>query len=392
MEPDESFGLELGAPSVAGVTVPDDTALGTIRNDDAASIAIDDVSQAEGDTDTTFRFTVTLDGDVADGFTVGYSTLDGTATGSDFTAASGTLSFAGSDGESRTIDITVHGDAVVENDETFFVLLGTPSEPGVTATDGRGLGTIENDDSASLSIDDVARDETDDGTVFPFTVTLTGEVDRGFIVTYATVAGTAAAGSDYAATAAILTFSGADGEIRTIEVDIEGDTVVEADENFTVELGAPSEPNVTVTDASGLGTIRNDDSASVAIDDVGQVETDSGTTFAFSVTLSGDVAGGFSLPFATADGTATEADGDYAGSSGNLTFSGTDGEIRTIEVEVTGDTVVEADETFTVEFGAPSEPSVTASDASGLGTIRNDDSASVAIDDVGQVETDSGTT
>jgi hypothetical protein len=352
----------------------------------------------ETDSGTTgFTFTVTLAGDVDGGFTVPFSSADGTATtaGGDYVAATGTLTFAGTDAETQTLTVTVNGDTLVEADETFTVTLGTPSNASVTASDGTGQGTIQNDDDATVAIDDVAQVETDSGTTgFVFTVTLAGDVDGGFTVPFSSADGTATtADGDYVAAAGTLTFAGTDAETQILTVTVNGDTVVEPDETFTVTLGPASNPSVTASDGTGQGTIQNDDSATVAIDDVSQVETDSGTTgFVFTVTLAGDVDGGFTVPFSTADGTATSADGDYTATSGTLTFAGTSGETQTLTAAVNGDTVVEADETFTVSLGAPSNESVSVADGTGLGTIQNDDAATVAISDVSQTEGDAGTT
>jgi hypothetical protein len=77
--------------------------------------------------------------------TVNFATADGTASaGSDYVANSGMLVF--DPGVSvRTVSVTINGDAVGENNETFFVNLTAPTG-GATIGDGQGLGTITNDD------------------------------------------------------------------------------------------------------------------------------------------------------------------------------------------------------------------------------------------------------
>ena len=50
--------------------------------------------------------------------------------------------------------MTVNGDTTLETDETFTVDLSNPTN-AVTISDAQGEGTIENDDAASYSIDDV---------------------------------------------------------------------------------------------------------------------------------------------------------------------------------------------------------------------------------------------
>ena len=99
---------------------------------------------------------------MAGGSSVDYTTNDGSATtaDSDYVAASGTLNFTGTAGETQTIDVTVNGDTKLETDEAFTVDLSNPTN-AVTISDGQGIGTLTNDDAASYSIDDVTAVETD---------------------------------------------------------------------------------------------------------------------------------------------------------------------------------------------------------------------------------------
>jgi hypothetical protein len=132
-----------------GATIADGNGIGTIVNDDTyvtPSISISDVSKLEGRNGSTlFTFTVTLSVPFATAVTVNYSTANGTATvGEDYTAASGTLTFAPGE-TTKTITIKVKGDQKREADETFFVNLSGASANAVIL-DPQGLGTILNDD------------------------------------------------------------------------------------------------------------------------------------------------------------------------------------------------------------------------------------------------------
>ncbi len=115
-------------------------------------IAIGDVRVAEAE--TTARFTVSLASAAAQTVTVAFATASGTASGgSDYDAASGTLTFAAGE-TSRTIDVRVHADASAENDETFLVTLREPS--GATIETAAAAGIIEDDDrtaDAGLALD-----------------------------------------------------------------------------------------------------------------------------------------------------------------------------------------------------------------------------------------------
>ena len=119
---------------------------------------------------------------------------------------------------------------------------------------------------------------------------------------------------------------------------------------------------------------------SVSVADVSVNESDTGTVNAvFTVLLNQSAPpGGVSVDVASSDGTATVSDGDYAAvlQSGLLIAQGTSS--ATVTVTVTGDTRIEANETFTLTLSNPTG-GATLSDGVALGTIRNDDFDSATI-------------
>jgi hypothetical protein len=518
VEADETFKATLGGLNDGGLTgavtisATNGSATGTILNDDTATLTVADVTQDEDA--GTMTFTVTLTGDLQDGFTVDYKTTSGTATaGSDFVATTGTLTFVGMNGESQTFMVTINADTTVELDEAFTVSLfnvvpaagadpadivatdtglgtitnddaaefkitklasateGGPVQfmvtltnpvdvttsvtvttadgtamvanndytplmaqtvtfgPGVTsqlvnvlttadnsveadetftitlgglndggrkvtisATDNAGTGTIVNDDAAEFKITKTA--SAVEGGPVTFTITLSNPVDVDTSVTVTTADGTAAAASDYTALAGQVVLFPAGTTSKTVMVMTTADTVVEADETFTITLGGLVDGGrpvtISATDNTGTGTITNDDTASLTVADVAQAEDGGGITF--TVTLNGDVQGGFTVQFKSADGTATVADADYLAALGTLTFAGTNGESKTFTVTVNPDNKVEADETFAVSLFnvVPNNALIPAAaiDATdtATGTITNDDSTTLTIQDVAQSE------
>lgn len=113
----------------------------------------------------------------------------------------------------------------------------------------------------------------------------------------------------------------------------------------------------------------------LSVNDVSLNEGNSGTTaFSFTIGLSAPApAGGVTFDVATSDDTATAADGDYSPVvlTGQSIAAGAMG--TTVTVLVNGDTIFEADETFTVNVTNVVGANV--ADAQGLGTIVNDDVA-----------------
>jgi hypothetical protein len=226
------------------------------------TIQIDDVSQPEGDSgSSSFVFTVSRSGKTNQPSTIEFVTSDDTAmAGEDYQATSGTLIFnAGV--KTLTITVPVNGDGTVEPDDTFYVDL-TIVNNGKFG-DSRGVGTIENDDTGpslpALSIDDVQLAEGDRGTTtaFQFTVIRSGDTSGTSSVDWTTVDGSATiADSDYTADSGILTFI--EGQTSgTITVQINGDTTIEPDETFTVELSNPVD--ATINAGSGLAVVVDDD-------------------------------------------------------------------------------------------------------------------------------------
>src|SRR5262249_54873528 len=144
--------------------------------------------------------------------------------------------------------------------------------------------------------------------------------------------------------------------------------------------------------ASGQGTIKNDDVASLSINDVQLPEGTGATTlFGFTISLSNPIAAPVSVRFDTADGTATAADRDYTPIVGELiTFNPDDRPFRVVSVDVAGDDKSEQDETFSVLLSGATGPGVTISRAQGTGEIVNDDTPALFVGDVRQPEGDAG--
>ena len=260
-ETDETFRLELS--NVAGATLGAD-GVGTIRNDDAVpAVRIATGSVVEGNSGTKpMIFIVTLTNPSYQAVTVDYATANGTATaGSDYTAASGTLSFApGESGKQSTV--AVFGDIVFEGTEQFLMKLSNPTN--ATLGDTQAVGVIGDDDFPTVTASSASVAEEDSGTTnLVFTLTMSNPSLQPVTVNYTTVNGTATAGSDYTAVSSSVTF--APGQTtKTIPVAVAGETFLEGDETFTVNLSLPNGTNANLGTSSATGTILNDDYAPVA--------------------------------------------------------------------------------------------------------------------------------
>ena len=225
--------------------------------------------------------------------------------------------------------------------------------------------------AASLSIGDASVAEGDTGTTnATFTIARVGDSTGTSSVRYAMADATATAGADFVAVAPTSVTFGPGETTKTVSVSVNVDLDAEPDETFLVNLSSPT--GATISDDSGLGTIKNDDGPpTLGINDVALPEGNSGTTpAAFAVSRTGNTTGTSSVQYSTADGTAT-AGADYvAVAPTTLTFA--PGEItKTLAVTVNGSLGTEADETFLVKLSSPVGAAI--SDDTGVGTIINDD-------------------
>jgi Ca2+-binding RTX toxin-like protein len=383
VEADEDFTVTLSGAS--GATLGIATANGVIRNDDVLppvlAVAALDADKSEGQSgSTSFTFTVTRTGDTTGSSSANWA-VSGTANAADFAGGvlpSGIVSFAAGE-TSKTITVTVAGDAAVEGDEGFTVTLSGAT--GATLGTATANGVIRNDDVLppvlALGALDADKPEGQSGsTSFTFTVTRTGDTTGSSSANW-TVSGTANA-ADFAGGALPSgTVSFAAGETsKTITVNVAGDTAVEGDEGFTVILSGATGATLGAATASGI--IRNDDvnAISIAAPVVGTLDEGAGggIPVVFTVTRSGDVSAAASASWTVAgSGTNAANATDFVGGvlpSGTVSFAA--GETsRTITVMIAGDLSVEADESFTVTLSAP--VGATLGTAAASATIRNDD-------------------
>nr|WP_197999950.1 Calx-beta domain-containing protein [Gimesia alba] len=390
VEGDESFVVNLTGLQANGfnVIMGNNQGTVTILDNESATISISDETVNEGD--GTVTLTVTLDKPVKTTVGVDYTTSDLSAFSSnDYTTMTGTLSFA-ADQQTDTIIVPITDDLdLVEVVEHFSVILSNIQANGanVTFLDDQADVSIEDNDQASLSIDDVSINE--DGVSATVTVSLDKAVDATISVDYATADQTASNASDYSATSGILTFSGPTVLTQTITVPITDNNIVELDETFLINLTnlQANGADVIIGDNQSTVTILDNDHATISINDVSEDE-DNGTV-TLTVSLDQPVAATITVDFATADLSAI-APVDYTALTGTLTFD-PGVQTQTITIPLIDNELVEVDRTFHVNL---TNLQVNGFDVS-LGvfqatvTILDDDQATISINDI-SIDEDAG--
>lgn len=153
-------------------------------------------------------------------------------------------------------------------------------------------------------------------------------------------------------------------------------------------------PNTTgYSDYGSLGqyTVRVQSNVYVTISDTAIVEGDDGSTLAeLTIALTTASPQVVTVDYATNDGSAREAQGDYVKAFGTMRFQPGETQ-KTILIEVNGDNDIESDELFSVLLSNASGATLT--DAVGIVAIVNDDfPPSILVNDIEVEEGTGGTT
>ncbi|MDJ0732670.1 MAG: glycoside hydrolase family 9 protein [Nostocaceae cyanobacterium] len=339
------------------------------------TLSINEVTVNEGDTDgNVATFEVQLSEASDEEVTVNYTTKDGTAiAGSDYSATAGTITFAPRE-TSKTITVPIAGDTIEEEDKTFILELSESNN--ATIANSQGIGTIIDDDQAIISS--------------PITVQFAAGYDwgNGF-------------------TGNLFITNNGNTPLNTWTLEFEADFQIyeiwgaefesQPGGRYLIENGGSWNPDIAPGETISFGFNANYSGQiseptnyflngqpldspitlpTVSISDIAVTEGDTGVaTATFEVQLSEASDETVTVEYATADDTAMAGD-DYTVTAGTITFAPSETS-QTINVEITGDTSIENDETFTVNLSNPSNASII--DGQGVGTIFNDDASSPVL-------------
>lgn len=258
----------------------------------------------------------------------------------------------------------------------FIVLLAVL---GLSACGGGGGGGKDKNNNPgpttpTLSIAAASVVEGDAATSdLVFTVTLSAAASSLVSADYSS-ADASADQTDYTAVSGQLDIAAGDTS-GTITVEILGDTVIEADEQFTVALSNPV--NATMASSAATGTITNDDFPRLSIANAVITEGDSGAVgMSFDVTMDLPAIGDVTVDYVSSNLVAT-AGNDFTAVNATLTIAEGD-TAATIEVLINGDNDIELDEQFVVNLLNPSS-NVLIDDDEASGLIVNDDFPKLSI-------------
>ncbi|HXU33155.1 MAG TPA: Calx-beta domain-containing protein, partial [Thermoanaerobaculia bacterium] len=245
-----------GAGMFGTITVTGATAPGSLQ----FTAGTFSVGEAGGPASITISRTGGTDGAVS----VQYATSNGTATaGSDYTAASGTLSWTDGDGANKSFPVPITNDAADEPNETVELTLSNPGGGASLGARTTATLTITDDDlpasAGSIAFGMATFSVAESGASATIPVVRSGGTNGAVSVAFATANGTATGGPDYAPINGVLTWANGESGTKNFQVGIVDDTLVEANETVLLALSSPTGGATLGSPANATLTIQDND-------------------------------------------------------------------------------------------------------------------------------------
>ncbi len=335
---------------------------------------------------SSLRYKVTISPNPANNVKINfdYFTSDGSAkVGEDYTKKSGGSQFK-KNKTSKRYTVKTTGDSRVEVDETinFHIsnvrFVSGSSGNTIIVNNNVLTGTILNNDTASLSINNVSQSEGGGNAIFTVTSNKFIESPATISVNYYTQDNTAIANKgDYIVASSTISLS--NGTIANISIEILDDDIVEASQIYYVYLDSSSVVGSgSIADNKGNGTIIDNDQPTLSIEDLSVPES---SGIAGCIIKSDKIIESPAYARAyynTVDNGTAQQGVDYTSLKATnwryVTITGSQ-DSATFNVSIANDALVESDETFDVKLYKVSAGFTSANIGNNTGTVTivNDD-------------------
>lgn len=337
----------------AGIAVAGFTA--TLTDDDStAQFSVAAVSV--GESDGSVSLSVTRVGSVAAAASVQFSTVDGSAVaGSDYTATSGTLSWAPGESDARSITVPILSDRFAEQTKEFSVVLAGPSGPITVADPGTATVTINDDDIAGFTVTrsdgsnlvaerlDLDRPLGRDS----YTIALTSQPTETVTIS---LSGNSARLSVVQGS---LSFTPANfDQPQAVSFSAVNNAAIDGNATASIAHAISGDPVYAALSLASESVSIQDNDGSFSFSAEAYEVAEAGTSITVSVERTGSTEGAASVQIATADGSAL-AGSDYEQASTTLNWSSGQGGARTFTVQITDDSAAEELEAFGLVLSNP---------------------------------------
>ena len=426
-EDDETFAVALS--NAANASIDDAGGTGTILDDDdipgtvpGEGLTIADASAAEGGS---LALTVSLTPVSGRAVTVDWATSDGTAKSADYTAASGSLTFAAGD-TTKTVTVSTTEDTLYEEDETFTVTLSNPGNALIG--DASATGTIADDDgtpsSLTVSFEKDTHPTAEGAGGAGVTLILSAPADEAITLPVSVSSASTAGVDDFE-----VSLDGTFGHATFFKVAPGGtfDVTFEAGEDSTsffvralddgavegeewVDFGLGSLPAGVSAGNPAVAKVTFTDGRDVSFGAASYTAIEGGREATVVVRLNAAPGREVVIHLTVADGAGVSG-GDYSGVPSSLTFGAAETS-KTFTVRAIVDADEESGESVVLSFGSmpaairavePSSTTVHLRDASALTapigpdkittvTVADNDTAGVTVNPTGVTATEGGAT
>ncbi len=334
----------------------------SVTSGSAISFDASSIFTKEGES---LNVTVERTGDLIGTSTVDYLVSTGTAGSSDFTHASGTLTFAGGV-SSQSFQIPIILDVLDEESEQFTITLSNPTGRDVEL--GLSLITVTIIDVPHSEIGMAASTvQVSEGNTATVIVSRTGNDTHEDTVQYTVSYGTTDA-QDHSISSGSLTFASGENT-QYINIPILSDTSAENAESFTVTLSNPTGSNVILGQSTTTVTIDDVPYSEVGMS-LSALSVEEGNVLSLVVIRTGNTTGIDTVQYNSAFGSTDSTDHELV--SGTLTFEAGIS-TKTIQIQTFEDSTIEANENFTVTLVNPSNGMVLGAIKTSTVTVINDD-------------------
>jgi len=362
-----------GSPTGPSIGTPNPATLFIV--DDEVSVGFAAASLSALESPTNVPVSIIRTGDTNAGFSVFFSTSDGSATaGADYVASASTVTFAPGQ-TTQTVFVTVLDDALAEGDETVNLTLSSASGGVALGPIGSAVLTIQdNDVGFNFSSANYATNENSG--FIAITVIRSGFTNAAVSVAYSTADGSATAGLDYVAATNVLNFA-AGQTSQVFNVNILDDLLVEGNETVLLTLSNPQVSTNAALPGGGaifLGpqstavfTILDDDTT-VGFSPTSYIVNEKAGVAAITIVRNGSASQAVSVGFRTQNGSAT-AGADYTFTTQNVVWAANDISPKTVFVPILDDSIPEGAETVNLILSNPVGATLDPNAATGVLTI-----------------------
>ncbi len=365
-----SAAAAIGSPGSAAVTIS-----GAASGASAGSLELADTAYLVDQATGSATVTVNRSGGDSGAVSVTYATANGTAVaGTDYSAASGTLTWADGDATAKSFRVAVSNANPFSGDKSFVVTLTGAGGGAMVGSAASADVTIAGTSSPPVGILHLSASSQ---TVAQSTGSVTVTVDRiggsygAVTAAYFTIDGSAVAGTDYTAASGTLQWADGDSSAKTFSVPVSNAAPFSGNKTFTVALSSPSAGATISSPGSASVTITGD-----AAPTVGSLElsassytaAQSAGSVTVTVNRTGGSAGAVTVAYATANGTAV-AGTDYTAASGTLQWADGDSSAKNFSVPVSNATPFAGSRSFSITLSAPTGGATLGSPSRATATI-----------------------